>query len=101
MAVNLIAGLNEFQSAGPTYVFIVDLAITPEGQQQQVFQQALQRAGIQFNPEVGVDEVLEKALLASRFIGDVEIVNPQDPAAEKPAARRNRDVLRHRAWVTR
>ena len=66
-------------------MFIVDLAITLEGQQQQVFQQALQCAGIQFNPEVGVDEVLEKALLASRFIGDVEIVDPQASPAEKPA----------------
>jgi len=80
-----IGSRNEFQSAGPTYVLIVDLAITLEGQQQQVFQQALQRAGIQFNPEVGVDEVLEKALLASRFIGDVEIVDPQAPPAAKPA----------------
>lgn len=82
---HLIAGKDEFQSPGPTYVFIMDLALTPEGQRQQVFRQALQAAGIQFNPAVAVDEVLEKALLASRFIGDVEIAEPKSLSDKRPA----------------
>lgn len=82
---HLIAGMDEFQSPGPTYVFIMDLALTPEGQRQQVFRQALQAAGIQFNPAVAVDEVLEKALLASRFIGDVEIAEPKSLSDKRPA----------------
>jgi anti-sigma factor RsiW len=56
----------------PTFVMVMDLTITPEGQRAAVFEDALTRAGVRKDPDIQVDEKLESKLLASRFIGDVE-----------------------------
>jgi hypothetical protein len=59
----------------PKLVLVLDLTITPEGQKAGVFEDALKKAGIRVNPDIVVDEKLEKQLLANRFIGDVEKSN--------------------------
>jgi hypothetical protein len=64
----------------PKLVLVLDLTITPEGQKIGVFEDALKKAGIRVNPDIVVDEKLEKQLLANRFIGDVE---KTDRAARK------------------
>lgn len=56
----------------PKLVLVLDLTITPEGQKIGVFEDALKKAGIRINPDIVVDERMEKQLLANRFIEDVE-----------------------------
>jgi negative regulator of sigma E activity len=55
-----------------TYVFVIDLAITAEGQRVKVFEDALKKAGIGFDPSIRVHQQLEEALLANRYLGDVQ-----------------------------
>jgi len=55
----------------PTYVLVLDLAITKQGQQEDVFGQVLKRAGILFDPGnegVVLDNKLRDGLLNTRFV---------------------------------
>jgi anti-sigma factor RsiW len=70
----------------PKYVFIVDLTLTPQAQQDQVFRKAMRRAAIDFDTGIPVDEDLEASLLDSRFIGDVQKVVPGDGSQAAPDA---------------
>ena len=67
----------------PKYLFLLDLTITPLGQTNRVVEDALQKAGIQFDPSIRVEEDLESEVLASRFLADVERV----PAAASTGTR--------------
>jgi negative regulator of sigma E activity len=78
-----VPGVNEDQFAKAEfdrakYVFIVDLTLTPQAQEDHVFREAMRSAGIQFDPAIRVEEDLETALLENRFLGDVEKVVPGD-----------------------
>jgi hypothetical protein len=68
----------------PTYILVIDLTITPKGQQSKVFENALKKAGIVFDPSITVDEDLEDVLLRSRFLEGVE--RAEDAAEEDAAA---------------
>jgi negative regulator of sigma E activity len=68
----------------PDLVMVMDLTITTVGQKEQVFENTLRKAGIHFDPDIKVDDRLEKAILASRFIGDVDRV-PRDGSPPAPA----------------
>ena len=61
----------------PIYFMVIDLAITPQGQEKKVFEESIKAAGIRFDPSIKVDEALEKDLLENRFIGDIEKVVPE------------------------
>ncbi|MFV1967374.1 MAG: anti-sigma factor, partial [Pirellulaceae bacterium] len=80
---NLLADSRGGLRHRPTYVLVIDLTISPKGQRNRVFENALQNAGIQFDPSVTVDEDLEEILLRSRFLEDVEKAGDE---TEKQAA---------------
>jgi hypothetical protein len=63
----------------PHFVTVIDLSITPEGRARGVFADALRKAGIRFDSDIKVDEVLEKALLESRLTGVVGRVDAHEP----------------------
>lgn len=71
-------------SAGdrPQYSLVVDLAVTPEGQDNQVFQDAFRRAGLPFDEELALGEDLEQQILDSRFLGNL-LTREEDEDAAK------------------
>ena len=69
---------------GPIYFMVIDLAITPQGQQNRVFEESLKAAGIRFDPAIKVDGNLEKELLDNRFLGDIEKAAPGQSRSESP-----------------
>lgn len=57
----------------PPLIMVFDLAITKQGQRQDVFEQTLKQAGIAFDPRqegVVVEEKLRKPLLDTRYLVD-------------------------------
>jgi hypothetical protein len=62
-------------SSRPKYSLVFDVTLTPEGQRQRAFEEALAQAGVALDPELRLDPVLRDRLLDSRFVADVEITD--------------------------
>lgn len=65
----LVAFQKQFQ-----LILVYDIAITPKGQKNGIFEQWLKAANIQIDRTVQIDDKLEKGVLDSRFIGDDKVV---------------------------
>jgi hypothetical protein len=71
----------------PKFLVVLDLTITPRGQANRVVESTFEKAGIRFDPSIRVEEELESAVLASRFLGDVERVPAADSSGPDSTTR--------------
>lgn len=68
----------------PVYTLVVEIVLSPRGQQEKTFHTALERAQIPWKNQVAIDRRLSNSLLQNRMFGPLTAEQLPEPMADEP-----------------